>query len=84
MTWIERLLARLGYVPVERVDEVERALGLEQAALDRVQNRCGALEDALVLERSKPQLTPTEQVAVIGAHLSAVRAQADRLVAAHG
>lgn len=73
----EWLLSKLGGVPVEH-------LGALEAEADRERNRRAQAEDALVLERSKPQLTPTEQVAVIGAHLSAVRAQADRLVAAHG
>lgn len=80
----EWLLSKLGGVPVEYLDEAERNRGALEAEADRERNRRAQAEDALVLERSKPQLTPTEQVAVIGAHLSAVRAQADRLVAAHG
>lgn len=84
MKWIERMLARFGYVPVEQVDEADRELGAALAEADRERNRRAQAEDALVLERSKPRLTDREQAAIASAHLRAARAQVDRLVAAHG
>lgn len=85
MTWIERLLARFGYVPEGRLDEAVRNLGAALAEADRERHRRAKAEDALVLERAaRPAgvvLSTRDQVAVARAHLDAVRARAERLVA---
>lgn len=80
----EWLIAKLGGVPIEVLDESERNSGALEAEVDRERNRRAQAEDALVLERSKPALTRHEQIMVIRTHLDALSSQADRLVAAHG
>ncbi len=80
----EWLIAKLGGVPIEVLDEAERNLGALEAEADRERNRRAQAEDALILERAaRPEgveLSLHERVMVVKAHLDAVSARADRLV----
>lgn len=78
---LEKILRRFGLTFTAVADEQVRLAGIE---VEREQTKRAEAEDALVAARSTTPLTATEQVAVIGAHLSAVRAQSARMAAAHG
>lgn len=84
---LEKLFARLGLVPAERLAEMERERDLALIEADRERGKRAAAEDALIIERAaRPAgvtLTTREQIAVINSHLDAIHARADRLVA-HG
>ncbi len=82
---LEKLFARLGLVPAERLAEMERERDLALIEADRERGKRAAAEDALIIERAaRPagvELTGHELVMVVKAHLDALHARADRLTA---